>query len=169
MNAFFVQVSRSGGLVRYVPQFMDDDDSEVRCILLRPDVATRLAQPSDDLEERLWIGIHAQMTAYVRGDLLSISYPGSQGPNGDVKGLAPATGPHWQMRFRTQTQYRLLGVVPEKDVFVGTLLLPRPGLDFHAATRRSTQIWNSLPTAGKPTLISSAHPDHAFTHWREAS
>lgn len=155
-------------MARYVPIHLDADDAEVRCILLRQDVARDLDAGRSAIPERKVMSMNSQATAFVRGDKLTVSFPGGQASDGDMKGLRPPGGIGWQMRFREPMRYRLLGVVPERDVFLGLMLLPREGLDFSKSISRIRQIWASMQGDGKPNLIGSDRPGDAFSNWREA-
>jgi hypothetical protein len=170
MTAFLQVIERQGGLVRYDPIFKDPDDDEPRCVLLRPTVMSTIDLEKSQILENKLVGIHGQLGAFVRGDKLTISVPDRGGTDGDLKGLKPITNCVWQMRFREPMEYRILGVIPEKNVFLGLVIQPRKGLHWAKSVAETLSIWRSWrsPLAEKPNLIPSGAPEEAFTNWRLA-
>lgn len=167
-NAFLEAIARRGGLQRFEPIARDPDKGEVRCILLHPIVARRIGPQSSPLGRDRLLEVHAQLNAFVQGDLITLCVPPPQ-EDSDLKCLQGYGRRIWEMRFRAQMAERVLGVVPMKNIFVGLVMKPRHEFEetgFGKPSHRCLKIWNGFTGRDKPDLITGSNPDDAFSNWR---
>lgn len=170
MTAFLDRQQKMGALQRYTPPFADIGDKEERCILVRSDVFREIDLERSRLDRNKLLSLHKQMSAFVRGDRLTISVPDDRsGRDGDMKCLDNKYGYIWEMRFRNPTGYRLIGLMPHKDLFMGMFLHPRSNINWGAVSNRVDDVWNSMNGQDKPNPIGASDPSKAFSNWRFSS
>jgi len=166
-NAFIHKCAESNELYKYVPEVGDKDDAEKRCVLLHIDMRsqiTLLKRTDDSLPDKHRVNINQQLGSFVRGKRLLVL--GAPAPNCDcdMKGLKRNRNILWTMRFREYHHYRLIGVVAEKDFFVGLTLLPREDIDWDAACQLTLKMYDSIRGSASCVAVKSRDADKAFSN-----
>lgn len=142
--------------------------SDSRALFIAQDVKPRLDPGKTSLDQAQLAGVIAKLNRFVQGKSVTVSTPNIGGAQGDLKALKGYEDKVFQMRFyEVAPQLRMLGVFPQKDVFLGAMLLDRSELDgkWGSAVSRLEQ---KLRAMGKdrPKCICYQDVDEVLTKWR---
>lgn len=149
----------------------DVDDAEVRCVLLHTSAESMLRIQGGTLAGRQRLEMNNQLSAFVRGDKLSvIPAPTAQQKkstkSSDLKGLLGYDGILWEMRFRHPTHYRMIGIIPQKNYFVGFRLAERTGIDWKTECNAALSLYYSIVDKDRCCAIKSDRLSDALSNWR---
>ena len=171
MTAFIRACAGNPDLEKYQPPFEDSDDDPKRCILLHSTVCSKLHLHSGSLAGRQRLEMNKQLSAFVRGDKVTV-VPAPNPPraarkaNCDIRGLQGYEYLVWEMRFRYPTHYRLVGVVPDKDYFLGLVLEQRENIDWKTVCTSVLKTYRQMLDQLPCVAVRSDNCSDAFTNWR---
>lgn len=171
MTAFINACAAHPDFAKYEPPARDEDDDDRRCVILHSSVTVMMAIDVGTLPDRQRLNINTQLSAFVRGDKFTILPAPLNGQPplevwSDVRGLIGYRGILWELKFRKPLQYRMIGVVPSLDYFVGLKLVPRNGIDWKVECNNVLSLYDSVRGNEQCTAVQSDNCTAAFTHWR---
>lgn len=170
MKSLVERCATTSSVVKYVPAIGDPDHEESRCLLLHKNVFKLVDLATGTFEQRTKVELNMQLNSYVRGRLLTIQpAPATDKSNCEIKGLKHLRGIMWSMRFRRKWNYRLLGVVPERDIFLGLVLCPRADLDWHQAGKEALELYDEIRGDYRGDTVSASDVAAGFSNWRTPS
>lgn len=171
MTAFIQTCAGDPSFEKYKSPFEDVDDVQKRCVLLHASVVSMVRLPDGTLPGRQRLEMNFQLSAFVRGDRLSVN-PAPNPPSkpketwSDIRGLIGYDNVLWEMKFRKPMPYRLLGVMAEKDTFVGLSLHSRVKLDWKQACSAALAQYYALLGSDPCNAVKSYNATDALSNWR---
>lgn len=142
----------------------------MREIFVSKSVQPMLNPEKSQMPEKALYPVVASLNRFVEGGRMNVSVPSCGGDRGDLKGLKGYDQKLYSMRFSDAApQYRLLGVFPAKDVFVGVDLVDRNVID-GAWNDRCLRVLKQLNAWGskRPEFLTYDDLDLVLSKWAYA-
>lgn len=157
-----------GGFVRFQRIGAPKSRSEIRGVFLSRNVQPWLDSKKSEINTAALAGITARLNYFVEGNRLTVSTPELGNGKGDVTGLRGYNDRLFELRFfDVAPQHRMLGVFPQKDIFVGLMMAERSKLDgkwneycSRALNGFSTALGNSTPVC-----LEHKRLDDVLSNW----
>lgn len=166
MTAFVAHGLADGTLSRYECFARDPDEEDKRCIFLHQSIPPQIDLRDGTIPQKTRVRIHMELAHFVRGYILTVSEAPAYEKNSQMKGLDGFGNKLWELRMRYPTNYRLFGVIPAKDMFVGLTLLPRTGINFNVTGQDVLDLYSRTLKNNECTAKSSCVADGCFSNWR---
>jgi len=141
---------------------------EVRTIYCSPNVKDALNPGRSKLDGKQLAGAVAVMNEFVEGKSVAVSTPRLGDDRGLVKGLKGFEEKLFEIRFfAIAPQLRMIGVFPQKDVFLACQLMSRKDLDGNWSDC-CKRVLQQMKAMGKdaPECLTYQDVDKVLTNWR---
>lgn len=167
MPASLRSVLHRSGWVQYRPIGVLKKEAEDRAIFMSPDVS-RVVDPSKTrLNQSQVAGVIARLNRFVYGKPITVSTPLVGNQYGDIKALKERHKRLFAVRFfDVAPQLRMLGVFPQKDVFLACKLVARSDLD-DSWQEMFQKLERQINAMGKdaPQCLTYEKMDEVLSNW----
>lgn len=172
-TAFIQSLAVDDSFEKWLPLGADVDERKTRCVILHKSVADMIRIEGGSMDDSMRIEINMQLGHFVRGSRITVL----AAPNppkkpakahSDIRGLMGYDYLLWEYKVRKPMQYRLIGVVPEKDTFVGFSLISRDSLanGWKVPCNEVLDHYKEVLGGSECLSVKSDNPEEAFSEWR---
>lgn len=143
---------------------------EIRSVYLSPAVAVQVDPKKSKHKVEQIAGVTAKLNRFVTGRPVTVATPDNGGKKGDIKALKEKSGKIFEFRFfDVAPQLRILGIFPQKDVFLACQMYERGKLE-GAWGKEMSRVAKQISAMGKdaPAGLSYTNMDLVLSNWTES-